>query len=295
MPAQLDFPAILAALILLGALGGSAALWFARLLMPRSSIQQNVPVPPWSIGWANAVIFICALVVAVYIAQVGAMLLFAGQIPVSETGEPELTPWLAVISIILLQAPLLAVFHLTRRYFPHQFAGQINSTRVGLLEAFVHAVPTFLRFLPIIWGASLAWNAVLSILQKFDLIGETPPQELIELFSAGGNPLAIGILVLFAVIGAPIVEEIIFRGCLYRFLKSKTMIPFAQFFSGILFALMHGNLMSFGPLLIVGILLAHVYETEGNLKVAICFHALFNSFSLLMLLLMSYSSVIPTQ
>ncbi len=295
MPAQLDIPAFLASLILLGALLGSAALWFARLRMSRSSIQQNIPVPPWSIGWANFGIFICALVIAVYIVQGGAMQLLADHIPTTESGEPKLTPWVAILSIILLQAPLLAVFYTARRHFPHQFAGQLNSTHLSLREALFRAAPTFLRFLPIILSTNVAWSGLLVILQKFEWIGETPPQELIELFAAGGNPLAIGILVLLAVVGAPIAEEIIFRGCLYRFLKSKTMIPFAQFFSGILFALMHGNVMSLGPLLIVGIMLAHVYETEGNLKVAICFHALFNSFSLLMLLLISYSSVIPAQ
>jgi membrane protease YdiL (CAAX protease family) len=40
---------------------------------------------------------------------------------------------------------------------------------------------------------------------------------------------------------------------------------------------------------VVGILLAHVYETEGNLWVAVSFHALFNSFSLVMLLLINQS------
>lgn len=290
---ELDLPAIIATLIVLAALGGSAALWFARLLMPRSSIQQHVPVPPWAIGWSNFGIFICSLVVAVYLVQSMGMLFMVDRIPTDESGELILTPWFAIVSIILLQGALIAVYYVTRNYFPHQFAGRMNSTGLGLFEAMRRAIPAFFRFLPIIWGTSLLWNGILMILQKFEVIGETPPQELIQLFGAGGEPLAIAILVLFAVVAAPIVEEIIFRGCLYRFLKSKTMIPFAQFLSGILFALMHGNLMSFGPLLIVGILLAHVYESEGNLKVAICFHALFNSFSLLMLLLISQSSVIP--
>lgn len=295
MSHELDLPAIIAVLIILIAMGGSAALWFTRLLMPRSSIQQDVPVPPWAIGWVNFGIFMCGLIVAVYLAQALGALFLVEHMPVNETGERELTPWLAVVSIILLQGPLLLVFYATRQYFPHQFSGQINSNPMSLKGALLRAAPTFLRFLPIIWISSMIWNGVLMILQSFDIIGDTPPQELIELFGAGGDPMAMALLVLFAVIGAPIVEELIFRGCLYRFLKSKTLIPFAQFFSGILFALMHGNLMSFGPLLIVGILLlAHVYEKEGNLKVAICFHALFNSFSLLMLLLMSQSDVMPT-
>ena len=210
-----------------------------------------------------------------------------------QTATPILTPWMAVVSIILLQAPLLAVYYGLRRIYPNQFAGQINSKSLSILEALRRAAPTFLRFLPIIWIASILWNLLLIGLQKVGLVGETPPQELIGIFASGGNPLAMSLLVLLAVIGAPLVEEIIFRGGLYRFLKSQTLIPFAQFFSSILFALMHGNLMSFGPLLIVGIILAHVYESEGNLKVAICFHALFNSFTLMILLLASQTTLIP--
>jgi membrane protease YdiL (CAAX protease family) len=286
---ELDLPAVLATLLIVGALGGSAALWFARLLMPRSAIQQNNPVPPWAIGWVNFGIFICALIVAVYLAQSLSALLLASEATTEDGGAIELTPWLAVVSILLLQLPLLAVFYLSRRYFPHQFAGRLNSEPLPIWTALLRSLPIFLRYLPIIWFVSLIWNGLLKALQEIGWIGATPPQELIELFGAGGDPIAIALLVLFAVALAPAIEEIIFRGCVYRFLKSQTLIPFAQVLSGLLFALLHGNLMSFGPLLVVGILLAHVYETEGNLWVAVSFHALFNSFSLVMLLLINQS------
>ena len=57
--------------------------------------------------------------------------------------------------------------------------------------------------------------------------------------------------------------------------------------------MMHANLMSFVPLVIVGVLLARAYEKSGNLLVPIWFHAFFNAFSLLMLLITSLSEVIP--
>ena len=46
-----------------------------------------------------------------------------------------------------------------------------------------------------------------------------------------------------------------------------------------LFAVVHANLLSFAPLLLVGILLARNYERSGNLLVPILFHAFFNAFS----------------
>ena len=57
--------------------------------------------------------------------------------------------------------------------------------------------------------------------------------------------------------------------------------------------MMHANLMSFVPLVIVGILLARIYEKSGNLMVSIWFHAFFNAFSLLMLLITSMSDSLP--
>jgi membrane protease YdiL (CAAX protease family) len=96
-----------------------------------------------------------------------------------------------------------------------------------------------------------------------------------------------------AVALAPIVEELIFRGCLYRFLKSQTTILPAQIISGILFSLIHANIFSFLPLVLVGVLLARVYEKTGSILVSIWFHAFFNGYTLLMLFLVNLSDTIP--
>ena len=50
----------------------------------------------------------------------------------------------------------------------------------------------------------------------------------------------------------------------------------------------------FFPLVIVGILLARIYEKTGSLTVAIWFHAFFNAFSLTMLFITSMSENLPT-
>ncbi len=287
---ELDLPEIIAIAIVFLILAGSIALWFAQLLMPRRLIQQKTPIPSWEIGWSNFGIFLCALIVTLYFAQILGSFFLSGKVSFGENGNYELTPWLAVLAVVLVQVPFLAVFYSSRRFFPKQFGGPINSNHFGFIKALFRAAPLFLRFLPIIWLFTLTWTGTLTILQKFELIGELPDQKLIEIIAAGGDPLAIAILVFLGIIGAPVIEELIYRGCLYRFLKTKMLTPFAQFFSGIVFALTHGNLMSFGPILIVGIFLAYVYETEGNLKVSICFHALFNSFSIVMLLIINQSS-----
>ena len=111
---------------------------------------------------------------------------------------------------------------------------------------------------------------------------EFAPQQAVEIFTAGASPATLTLLALFAVILAPVAEEIIFRGCIYRFLKSKLPTRLAMFVSGVFFACVHANLMALVPLIAVGYLLAHVYEKERNILVPICFHALFNLLTLLM-------------
>ncbi|HBR95319.1 MAG TPA: hypothetical protein DEA90_14250 [Opitutae bacterium] len=289
---QVDAPLIVASLLILGILGSSAALWFRHIQRPREDIIEPAGVPAWSIGWVNFGIFICAMIISVFLVQSMAAALFFTT-PSESEAPLELTPWLAVMAVLLLQLPMLAVFYGARRFYPGHYASRLNNVHLSIWAAFRQALPLFLMFLPVIWIASLVSTALLNVLEAAGVIDAFAPQELITLFQKGGDPLAIGLLVLMAVVLAPIVEEIIFRGCIYRFLKSQTTRLPAQILSGCVFSMMHANLMSFVPLVIVGVLLARAYEKSGNLLVPIWFHAFFNAFSLLMLLITSLSEVIP--
>ena len=99
-------------------------------------------------------------------------------------------------------------------------------------------------------------------------------------FTSGQSPVALALLALFAIVVAPLAEEVIFRGCIYRFLKSKLRPPAAMLISASIFGLIHGNLMAFVPLTFVGFLLAYTYEKERNLLVPIFYHGLFNLLTL---------------
>lgn len=284
-----DAPIIIASLLILAVLISSAVLWIRQVQRPRDLILPDIGVASWKIGWVNFGIFICAMIFAVFIAQqIGIALLL------DRDGEfPELTPWLAIASVFLLQGPMIAVFYLVRRFYPGHYADSLSSTKYSFGESFKEAVPLFIMSLPSIWIATLIWSTVLSGLQNVGVIEEFAPQELVTLFQGGGDWPAIIILVLMAVVVAPVVEEIIFRGCIYRFLKSQTTLLGAQILSGAVFAMLHANLLSFVPLVLVGVLLARAYEKTGSLAVAIWFHAFFNAFSLSMLFITGMSDNLP--
>ncbi|MFP4156633.1 MAG: CPBP family intramembrane glutamic endopeptidase [Opitutales bacterium] len=290
METQLDGPILVASFLILSILVGSAVLWIRQARRPREAILPHVGIRSWPIGWVNFGIFICTLIFAVFLVQsIGASILFSGE--AQET--PELTPSLAVAAVLMLQLPMLAVFYVARRFFPAQFAGPLNDARFSQQKAFLTALPLFVMFLPVVWLTTLVWSNLLFALEQMGLVEGVEPQALVTLFADGGHPAAIFLLVVLAVVLAPLVEELIFRGCIYRFLKSKTSLLPAQVLSGAVFAMLHANLLSFVPLLLVGVLLAHIYEKSGNLWVAIWFHAFFNAFSLSILFITGLSDNLP--
>jgi membrane protease YdiL (CAAX protease family) len=289
---QVDAPLIVASLSILLIIGSSLALWIRHIQKPESTIENDPGTPAWPIGWVNFGIFICAMIIFVYVAQVAASLLFF-EAPAEGEAPLELTPWLAVLAVLCLQVPMLAVFYAARRFYPSFYASRLNNTNLSVFASFKKALPLFLMLLPGVWIVALLWTKVLSGFEDLGLIEDIAQQELVTLFQGGGDPVAIGLLVIAAVVLAPIVEELIFRVCLYRFLKSQTTLLPAQIASGLLFSMIHWNLLSFLPLVIVGIFLARVYEKTGSILVAIWFHAFFNAFSLGMLFVTNLSDVIP--
>ncbi|MEM8868249.1 MAG: type II CAAX endopeptidase family protein [Verrucomicrobiota bacterium] len=288
MPQELDFFASLVSLIFLAFIAGSGYLWYLHFRYPNARLLPEQEVPAWPIGWVNFGIFICTMIVAIVTVPV------IGSYFLSETlkaSDGQLTPGIAIIGVLLSQLPMLAVFYALRRFYPGQYAGQLNANSLTLGEAIWITLPLFVKLLPLVWLSSIFWSGMVSVFVHLELIAEQQPQELVELFKAGGHPLQIGALFLMAVVLAPVVEELIFRGCIYRFLKSKTALIPAQLISAILFGLMHQNLLSLVPLIVVGILLARVYEKSGSIFVPICFHACFNAFSLILLFLFSQSKL----
>lgn len=99
-----------------------------------------------------------------------------------------------------------------------------------------------------------------------------------------GSAALKGAIFVSAVIVAPVAEEILFRGLLYATAKRYSERYFAAVFSSLAFGLVHANLASFAPLVVLGMLFALAYEITGCLAVPMLMHALFNAFSVALIL-----------
>ena len=112
---------------------------------------------------------------------------------------------------------------------------------------------------------------------------EAPLQPVVEILRESSSLLEWTLVAGMTVILAPLSEELLFRGWLYRFLKGQLRPWLAAQVSALLFALVHLNAFAFFPLWLLGLLLIYGYEYSGSLRVPILWHALFNLNTLIFL------------
>ena len=100
--------------------------------------------------------------------------------------------------------------------------------------------------------------------------------------------LSIGIL-------TPMVEELIFRGLVYRRIRWYLNAVPAMVFSALLFAVFHGNLLQGIYAFSLGLLLAFVYERTHSVLAPVCIHVGANLISVLMTDIPSFGRIYETQ
>lgn len=90
-----------------------------------------------------------------------------------------------------------------------------------------------------------------------------------------------GILVqiLAIVIGAPIVEELIFRGLIFKRMRTYSNFYIAAIVTSICFGVFHGRIVQGLYGFLLGFLLAFIFEKTKSLKMCILFHLLANATS----------------
>lgn len=151
-----------------------------------------------------------------------------------------------------------------------------------------------------VWVALIAPGAVLSMWLLFGVLqlsgymkwmeslGVETVQNTVKLLQESKDPMLIGLMVIAAVIAAPICEEIVFRGYLYPVMKRFVGMWPATICSAFIFAAAHGNLTALLPLFVFGGLLVVIYEKTGSLWAPIAVHFCFNGATVVLQLAARY-------
>ncbi len=193
--------------------------------------------------------------------------------------EPELSASLVAGGIFVqLCAAALLLFYLGGVRGLHA-AELFGVRRLGLLQTLGLTALLMLPLLLVVNGVAWGVNAWL---QSF--WPDLKAQDAVRAFRDSGDAVARLVLVVAAVVVAPLVEELIFRGFIYGVIKRFTDTWFAALCSALLFAVVHFHVGSLLPLSVLALLLCAAYELSGSLLVPMLMHAIFNLTSLVLLL-----------
>ncbi len=125
---------------------------------------------------------------------------------------------------------------------------------------------------------TFALQTVIDQILKRTLGEATAPDPTGGLSSMESGPWGLVLAVTSACIAAPVAEEILYRGVLFRSLANNLRVPAAVLFSSAIFAVVHFynayGLVSVGTL---GAACALCFAATGRLTTAILLHAIYNS------------------
>ncbi len=108
---------------------------------------------------------------------------------------------------------------------------------------------------------------------------EKPAKELTDNAHGPGFYL----LAVLLVVGAPLVEELFYRGLLLRSLKRYLPVPISVITCGVVFGAAHFYLLTLPGLALFGIVLAYLAERSGRLGPNVIAHAAFNAATVVLL------------
>ena len=233
----------------------------------------------WSLG-AQLV-----LVANLVLAAAGILLLLRKKINLSEKSSFKVRLWevslievIALIGSLLIGVfgplplgflPVLAMFAIYWISRKENYPNLVGTFQMGWVRVMSDAFIRLLRAWPALLAISFISSQVLSGYPKQESVQKLAEmQSLIEVFN----------IACYALVVAPVLEEFLFRGILFRAMKGSFGVGPAVVISSILFGLVHQNVLSFVPLTFLGIILSLSYERTGDLRTCVFIHAFFNGF-----------------
>jgi len=249
-----------------------AAVLFLRRKRPEPTPQAEMPPAPlapvqaaglvllWAVGQAAATIPI--LLIALVASR------FGGEI------SDVLALFLALLFGTLLGV-LLPLFIAFKGRLPDRARLGLRLPHKG--KEFLWGFLAFLSF-----PALVAIGTLLTLpVSKFDPFQTNPVFSIAFSTSAAADWILLFALV--ALLG-PVIEEFLFRGLLYRSLRTLWSPGPAIIISAVFFASIHPSLATLLPITFLGMALAYLYEKTGSIVPGMVAHGLYNGLTLALVL-----------
>ena len=134
--------------------------------------------------------------------------------------------------------------------------------------------------LGMIWTLLLGMHR-LGYLQWLETLGVETMQDSVRLLRETSDPTLLVLMVLMAVVVAPVCEELVFRGYLYPAARHFAGPLAGALASGLVFGAAHGALAPLPALFVFGCVLAWCYEKTRSLWAPVVVHVCFNAATVL--------------
>lgn len=225
-----------------------------------------------------ALVFFAALVVwiftpAFYVSYHG--------VPATTQGTYNLSPRDQVVISAIAALAGLAALLIGNQAFRHEGLRRLGLTWGRLRAAIPQGLLGIVLVLPL-----LAWVTIFTMVAwRVMHLPHPEKHELLEVLGKTHDPKLASLLVITAVLIAPIYEELLFRGHLQTLLRYFLRRPWpAILLASAAFAVVH-PWWTQPPIFFLAVCLGYSYERSNNLWVPILIHALFNATSVVVSLL----------
>lgn len=234
--------------------------------MPSSSDRRGpearYPVPVLFLGWAGA--FVASNILASVI--FGATGDSGDDAPIWVVGLVALSLWVPLIVVLVTLSTRLGSGHFVRDY--------ALSFRLVDLAGIPIGVASQLLLVNLVYWPLRSWFP-----GTFDV--EAVEDRARGLFDRADGAWII-VLVLIVVVGAPIVEELVYRGFIHGSLQGRFSDGLALLGAAVWFTLIHFTPVEFPGLFAFAIVLGLCFHGTGRLGMAIAAHMAFNATGLIL-------------
>jgi len=278
-----DSLALIAGVPVLGCLVGTGILLFLVgqwLVQRKQALLSTVSMTSWTTPWDGEVVWQVLIVGFFLVGQVVLPVVFSilrqtplfADLATSDRGKA----LLILLNYLSLAAGGLTVLYLSIKSYLPLPAGWFNISLKGRWP---------------FWGlggyfAALPLVILVSLINQQIWQGQGGSNPILPIALEERNTAALVIFFITAAIAAPIFEEILFRGFLLPSLTRYMPIWGAIALSSLIFAVAHLSLSEVLPLTILGMVLGFVYVRSQNLLASMMLHGLWNTGTLLSLVIL---------
>ena len=249
-------------------LSGAWLLWRLILSPVARADRATSLLAPWEVSLTDFLLFLWCVIIGGLICQIGLTQLF-------KTANLSATQRLIFVGGGF-QFGMLAGIAFFRLILQRRVLTPDAS--VTLHPAF-SGVATFLISLPALLVVSALWQQLLEVCGI-----PAEKQDLIAMFAQAKSPGLLSFMIFLAIVIAPITEELLFRGGVFRYVRTRLPRWAALLIPACLFGALHGNLASFAPLVALGVIFSLAYERTGRIATTMIAHGLFNLNTIVLIL-----------